>query len=791
MGAIKQTLKDLAISDGEYEAIVERLGREPNDLELGLFGSLWSEHCAYKHSKPLLRTLQSHSPRILVDPGQENAGAVDIGNGLAVVMKIESHNHPSAVEPYEGAATGVGGIVRDIFAMGARPMALLNSLRFGSLDSARNRYLFDGAVSGISDYGNCIGVPNVGGEVVFSDSYSGNPLVNAMCVGIAPIEKLLRAATGGPGNLLMLIGAETGRDGIHGASGLASRSFEDERELRPAVQVGNPFLEKILIEACMELAESNLLVGLQDLGAAGLSTASVESADKGGAGIRIDVSKVHRREPGMTPYEVMLSESQERMLAVVDPTRVGAVERILDKWDIQYSIIGESTADGMATIHDGDQTSARLPIGLLTDAPTYRLTGVEAPAAALNRRFDLQAVPLPSDPPSDVLLRLLASPNIASKHSVYRQYDHQVQTNTVVPPGADAAVLRVKNTTIGLALAADGNGRKSCLDPYIGGMLAVAEACRNVSTVGAEPIALTDCLNFGNPEKPDIYYQLEECIRGMSDASSALRAPIISGNVSLYNETDGQDIYPTPIVGALGLLQDAAAHATPAFKRAGRAVVLLGCNDVSGAAASLAGSEYLDSEHNMVAGQPAIDLQLEAAVQRACRKAISERIIDSAHDCSDGGLAVAIAECCIAGNVGFAGSFTWSGRWDAALFGETESRIIVSLPDSHLEELQRLCTDEGVPSIILGTSGGKKITFGHEIEIDLQQAARAWNNTPTSSLHPPTPFPHPPTSYPAPTHAIPAPTHAIPAPTHVIPAKAGISKTPPAWTGGLSRLADG
>lgn len=728
MGASKQTLEDLAISVGEYEAIVERLGREPNGLELGMFGSLWSEHCAYKHSKPLLQMLQHDSPHMLVAPGQENAGAVDIGNGLAVVMKIESHNHPSAVEPFEGAATGVGGIVRDIFAMGARPIALLNSLRFGRLDSARNRYLFGGVVAGISGYGNCIGVPNVGGEVVFSDSYSGNPLVNAMCVGLVQSDRLLSATTGGPGNLLMLIGAETGRDGIHGASGLASRSFDDDRELRPAVQVGNPFLEKILIEACMELAESKRLVGLQDLGAAGLSTASVESAAKGGTGIRIDVSKVARRERGMTPYEVMLSESQERMLAIVDPRHVGEVTRILDKWDLQYRIIGESTEDGMVTVLDGEAMSGRLPVGLLTDAPTYRLTGVEAPSAALNRRFDLQAVPLPSEPPSDVLLRLLASPNITSKRSVYRQYDHQVQTNTVVVPGADAAVLRVKGTRNGLALATDGNGRKCYLDPYVGGMLAVAEACRNVSTAGAKPIALTDCLNFGNPEKPEVYYQLEECIRGMEAASSALGAPVISGNVSLYNESDGQDIYPTPIVGALGFLEDAAVHATPAFKRAGDIVVMLGGGDVRGDAASLAGSEYLDYEHEIVAGQPMIDLRLEAAVQRVCRRAVSESVIDSAHDCSDGGLTVAIAECCIAGDLGFVGSFAWSGRWDAALFGETESRIVVSLPESRLERLRRLCDEEDVPWVVLGAVGGKRIALSRGVEVDLREAERAWSS---------------------------------------------------------------
>lgn len=724
----KETLEALAISEGEYEAIVERLGREPNELELGLFGSLWSEHCAYKHSKPLLRMLPNTSPRMLVAPGQENAGAVDIGSGLAVVMKIESHNHPSAIEPYEGAATGVGGIVRDIFAMGARPIALLNSLRFGQPDTARNRYLFGGVVAGISEYGNCIGIPNVGGEVVFSDSYTDNPLVNAMCVGIVPADKLISATTGTPGNLLMLVGADTGRDGIHGASGLASRSFEDDRELRPAVQVGNPFLEKVLIEACMELAQSGRLVGLQDLGAAGLSTASVESADKGGTGIRIDVSAVARRESGMTPYEVMLSESQERMLVIVAPDDAGEVAKILDKWDLHATIVGESTADGDVSILDDGREHGRLPVELLTDAPMYRLTGKKPQWLTDAQDFDLNQVPVPKLPPAVILLSLLESPNIASKLSVYRQYDHQVQTNTVVAPGGDAAVLRVKGADTGIALATDGNGRKCYLDPHIGGMIAVAEACRNVSTVGATPIALTDCLNFGNPEKPDIYYQLEECVKGMSAASEAFAAPVISGNVSLYNESRGRDIYPTPIIGALGLLDDVSAHSTMSFKNEGDVVVLLGSNEVRGDAASLAGSEYLELVHDKVAGQPTIDLALEAAVQQACRRAVAKNIINSAHDCSDGGLAVALAESCITGNIGFTASFTHSGRWDAALFGETESRIIVSLPEHHLTHLQRLCSNEGVPSVPLGTVGGTQLALGNDLKLDLEMIKDSWSN---------------------------------------------------------------
>ncbi len=723
----KETLEALAITEAEYEAIIERLGREPNELELGLFGSLWSEHCAYKHSKPLLRMLPNVSPRVLVAPGQENAGAVDIGNGLAVVMKIESHNHPSAIEPYEGAATGVGGIVRDIFAMGARPVALLNSLRFGQPDSTRNRYLFGGVVAGISGYGNCIGIPNVGGEVVFSDSYADNPLVNALCVGIIPADKLTSATTGAPGNLLMLVGADTGRDGIHGASGLASRSFDDDRELRPAVQVGNPFLEKVLIEACLEMVETGCLVGLQDLGAAGLSTAAIECAGKGGTGIRIDVSKVARRESGMTPYEIMLSESQERMLVVVAPDDVSKIVKILDKWDLDGAVVGDSTGDGDVSIVEDGREHGRLPVGLLTDAPTYRLTGKKPKWLEKAQEFDLNQIPLPDAPPADILLRLLASPNIASKMSVYRQYDHQVQTNTVVAPGGDAAVLRVKGADTGIALTTDGNGRKCYLDPYAGGIITVAEACRNLSVVGATPIALTDCLNFGNPEKPEIYYQLEQCVKGIATASTAFGAPVISGNVSLYNESRGRDIYPTPIIGALGLLDDVSSHATMDFKNEGDVVILIGCDEVRGEPDSLAGSEYLEVVHDKVVGRPSIDLELETSAQRVCRKAIAECGLRSAHDCSDGGLAVALAESCIAGNIGFTSSFDWSGRWDAALFGETESRIVVSLSEDRVTELERLCSVEGVSCLVLGKVGGSRFTLGRSIDLDVGEVERAWS----------------------------------------------------------------
>ena len=724
----KESLEELAISEAEYEAIVKRLGRAPNDLELGLFGSLWSEHCAYKHSKPLLRMFAADSPRLLVAPGEENAGAIDIGDGLAIVMKIESHNHPSAIEPYEGAATGVGGIVRDIFAMGARPIALMNSLRFGPLESARNRYLFGGVVAGISGYGNCIGVPNVGGEVVFADSYSGNPLVNAMCVGILPKERLISATTGHAGNVLMLIGADTGRDGIHGASGLASRTFEEERELRPAVQVGNPFLEKVLIEACLELVDTDHIVGLQDLGAAGLSTASVECASKGSTGLSIDVSKIPRREEAMSPYEIMLSESQERMLVIVKPGHEEAVEEILNKWDLQATAIGVATDDGYATITENDVVLGELPVRLLTDAPMYRLQGTKPEGLSELQGYDFGQILIPDKSPSDILLRLLGSPNIASKHSVYRQYDHQVQTNTVISPGGDAAIIRVKGTSKGIALATDGNGRKCYLNPYVGGMLAVAEACRNVSVVGATPIALTDCLNFGNPEKSEIYYQLEEAVKGMSAASDAFNSPVVSGNVSLYNEAQGEGIYPTPVVGALGLLENVANHTTVGFKKTGDVVVLIGDDLSQVKLENLAGSEYLELVHGLVVGNPSLDIDAEVVVQNLCRRVIQEGLVSSAHDCSDGGLAVALAESCIQGGIGFSGKFIASGRWDVALFGEGESRIILSLPQSQLSRLENLCEESSVNYAVIGTVGGQRFIIDEAINLSLATLAESWEN---------------------------------------------------------------
>ncbi|MBI2908566.1 MAG: phosphoribosylformylglycinamidine synthase subunit PurL [Chloroflexi bacterium] len=723
MSIDKSLLDEVALSEEEYALIVERLGREPTHVELGMFGSLWSEHCGYKHSKPLLGLLPTTAPHIRVKAGEENAGVVDIGDGLAIVMKMESHNHPSAIEPFQGAATGVGGIVRDIFAMGARPIALLNSLRFGPLTEPHNRYLFGGVVGGIGSYGNCLGIPDVAGEIYFSPAYTQNPLVNAMCVGIVETGKLLKATASGVGNLLMLVGADTGRDGLHGASGLASRTFGDEKELRSAVQVGNPFLEKSLLEACLELAQTDYIVGLQDLGAAGLTSAAVECAGKAGTGIEIDVLRVPRRETGMTPYEVMLSESQERMLVIVKKGYEDKVRALFGRWDLHSDIIGIVTDDGLARIKEGDKAVAEAPVALLTRPPMYRLPGVRP--AWLDAEFDLASLPdIAPESAADVLVRLLASPTIASKEWVYRQYDHMVWTNTVIPPGGDGALLRVRGSKKGIALASDGNGRYCYLDPYEGGAIAVAEAARNVVCTGATPLAITDCLNYGNPEKPEVYYQLEEGIRGMAEACRILGTPVISGNVSLYNETAGEPIYPTPVVGMLGLMDDVDRRCTMGFKKEGDLALLLG--NLSNHVSSLSGSEYLEMVHNKVAGRPQIDLDLEQGLQRCCLAAIRQGLLSSAHDCSDGGLAVALAECCIAGNIGVKVDSRPGSRLDAFLFGEAQSRIIVSVTPQNRKKLEALASEHGVTMKMLGSVGGDSLALGREFSVPVSRVAQAW-----------------------------------------------------------------
>jgi phosphoribosylformylglycinamidine synthase len=724
-----EVLAEVALSRDEYELIVEKLGRVPNAVELGMFGAMWSEHCGYKNSRPLLRLFPTTGPRVAQGPG-ENAGAVDIGDGLVAVFKIESHNHPSAVEPYEGAATGVGGIVRDIFTMGARPVAILDSLRFGPLTEARNRYLFGGVVGGIGGYGNCLGIPNLGGDIFFDPAYTGNPLVNAMCVGVAERDALMRAKASGVGNLVLLVGADTGRDGIHGAT---FASVDDpEKSHRGVVQVGNPFLEKLLLEACLEVLQTEHVVAMQDLGAAGLTSSAVECASRGDVGLEIDVALVSRRESGMSAYEVMLSESQERMLVVVTQEGLDEVRAVFDRWSLHSDVIGTVTDDGLVRVLDNGVIAAEIPATLLTDeCPTYTREGVESSHTIELRQFDPLTLPdLGSgETPSahDALLALLSSPNIASRLPVTRTYDSTIMTNTVIGPvQGDAGVVRIKGTARGLAMKTDCNPRYCFLDPYLGGMHAVAEAARNLACVGAEIVAITNCLNFGNPERPEIYFQLKRAVEGMAAACRSFEAPVISGNVSLFNQSGSEAILPTPVVGAVGVLDDVSLHAGSAF-RDGRAVYLIGSPD-----ATLGASEFLSRVHGRTAGAPPmLDLELEWSVQEATRRAIRQRLICAAHDCSEGGLAVALAESCISGGVG--GRFDLSalaerasGRLDQTLFGEASSRIVVQAETGKEQDLEALCRELGVPCLKLGTTQGESFVLSPIVDIALREIEDAW-----------------------------------------------------------------
>ena len=728
----QEALDAVALSRDEYGTLVARLGREPNAVELGMFGSLWSEHCGYKNSRPLLRRLPSAGERVLTRAGAENAGAIDIGDGWAAVMKIESHNHPSAIEPYQGAATGVGGIVRDILAMGAWPVALLDSLRFGPPDEAGNRYLLEGVVGGIGGYGNCLGIPTVGGEVAFDPSYTGNPLVNAMCVGVVRADSIVSATAGEAGNVLLLAGADTGRDGIHGASGLASRTDPEARfgEMRPAVQVGNPFLEKLLLEACHELCSERRgwIAGLQDLGAAGLTSAVLECCARSGAGAVLDLDRVPRRESGMTPYEVMLSESQERMLVVARPEHADDVAALLARWEVPCAVIGEVTGGGEVVLREGGGEVARVPVAVAVDAPAYTREGRRSPDAVARAQANPGAFPdLPPAAATEALAMLLARPNLASKREVFRQYDHQVLAGTVVPPGGDAAVVRVPGTGIGLALATDGNGRYCGLDARNGGAIAVAEAARNVVCTGARPLAVTDCLNFGAPENPAVYASLADAIDGIADACRAFGVPVVSGNVSLYNESGGEPVAPTPVIGMLGLLEDVRAHLGAAFPRAGADVWLLG-GTVAQPARTLAGSEYLRAAHEAVLGTPVVDLAAEARLHELTLAANAAGILLSAHDCADGGLAVALAECCLLGDAGFAGEAAVEGRLDAALFGEAQGRIVVSAPPDAGERLTALAAETGVPIARLGVTVDEPVLRFGPIDADLAVLRAAWES---------------------------------------------------------------
>src|SRR3954447_24548089 len=721
----------------EYERIVQALKREPTETELGIFSVMWSEHCSYKSSRIHLKKLPTRGSRVLQGPG-ENAGAVDIGGGLAAVVKIESHNPPSYIEPYQGAATGVGGIIRDIFTMGARPIALWNSLRFGPLDGpdgARTRRIVAGVVSGIGGYGNSIGIATVGGEVAFAPTYAGNPLVNVLCLGIAEAGALIKGTASGVGNPVYYVGAKTGRDGIHGAT-MASAEFDDKSaEKRPAVQVGDPFMEKLLLEACLELMQTDALIGVQDMGAAGLTCSTCEMGARGGAGVEIDVRHVPQRETGMSAYEIMLSESQERMLLAVKKGREAEVERIFEKWDLHAAHIGEVTSDGMMRVKDHGETVAEIPNTALVDAaPIYDRPATRPAYLDDVQQFDLSS--LSPALPSDALLSLLGSPTIASKRWVYRQYDHMVRTNTIVLAGMGAGVVRVKGTNRALAMSVDGNGRYCYLDPRRGAMLAVAEASRNVACAGATPIGGTNCLNFGNPERPDIMWQLVQSIEGIAEACRALNVPITGGNVSLYNETNGEAIYPTPVLGVVGVLDDAAKVVARAFRGEGDDIVLLG--DGTG---ELGGSEYLKVMHRLVRGRPPeLDLDRERRLIELLGRAARASVVRSAHDCSDGGVAVTLAECVfdtggigcevdvpMVANMSGVPSFGALG----ALFGESASRAIVSVRAADRPALMELVASAGVPANLIGKTGGSRLVLrvGGRTMVDLpvETAERAWS----------------------------------------------------------------
>ncbi len=720
----------VGLTQAEFDRIRSVLGRIPNPLELAMFGVLWSEHCSYKHSKPLLRRFPTTGPHVLQGPG-ENAGAVDIGDGLAAVMKIESHNHPSAVEPFQGAATGVGGILRDIFTMGGRPIALMDALSFGDPANARVRYLLGGVVGGIAYYGNCVGVPTVGGSVTFHPSYTGNPLVNVLCLGVAQRDRLLRSGAQGVGNLVLLVGSATGRDGIAGASFASAELSGNGEERRPAVQVGNPFLEKLLIEACLDLVGDPDVIAMQDLGAAGLTGAATEMAASGGTGIELDVTRVSRREAGMTPMEVMLSESQERMLVVVRAGAEARIQEVFRRWQLHSDVIGHVTDDGLVRVRDGASIVAELPASFLSGGvPIYE------PPAELRAPADGSVSRPPDEPPFAVpdnftaaLTTLIASPNLCSRRAVFQQYDHMVQTNTVVPPGEGAAVLRVKGTRRALALGLGGNVRASAASPGIGGALAVAEACRNVACAGARPLAVTDCLNFGDPERPAVWRAMAEAVQGMRSACLALEVPIISGNVSLYNETDGAAIAPTPVVGALGIVDDVEHHAR-AILLPGQELWLLGPLQ-----ATLGASEYAAVCHGWEGGAPlSVDLELERRVQGCVRELVAAGLAPTATDVAEGGLAVCLAELAAASQIGVRGDGTLTelvssgqmGRPDQVLFGEAASRVVVGISAEAAERLQATARRWNVPAQRLGVADGARLEVGGRIAVTVDELRQQW-----------------------------------------------------------------
>jgi phosphoribosylformylglycinamidine synthase II len=725
-----EVIQEHNLTEEEYSQILQILGREPNITELGIFSVLWSEHCSYKSSKVHLKKFPTKGPYVIQGPG-ENAGVIDIGYGLTAVFKMESHNHPSFIEPYQGAATGVGGILRDVFTMGARPIALLDSLRFGNPENPRTRYLVEGVVSGIAGYGNCIGIPTVGGEIYLDDCYDGNILVNVFTVGVAKKDRIFKGVAGGVGNPVIYVGAKTGRDGIHGAT-MASEEFDKEsEEKRPTVQVGDPFMEKLLLEACLELMKTDCIVGIQDMGAAGLTSSSFEMAGRAGNGIEMDLDLVPLREEGMTPYEIMLSESQERMLLVAKKGKEGEVIDIFKKWDLDAVVIGIVTDDGVVRIREKGATVAELPVKpLTTDAPVYdRPHRIPEYQEELNR-LDVDTLDIPDDLES-VFRKLISSVEGCDKSWIYRQYDHMIRTNTVVLPGSDAAVLRVKGTTLGIAISVDCNSRYCYLDPFQGGQITVAEAARNIAVSGARPLALTDCLNFGNPEKPEIMWQFKNSVEGIAHACNVLDTPVVSGNVSFYNETMGRGIFPTPAIAMVGVIKDYTIALAQFFREAGHIIYLVGPDQRE---EDMGGSLYLKEVQGLVKGlPPMVDLDYEKRLHRFLVEGTKRFYFESAHDISEGGLAVALAEC----------SFPPSGdpmgctvinpyenlRPDAALFGETQGRVIISLKPEKESDFLKFADENGMPVCGIGKTGGKRFIIEGFVDIDINEAYTIWKES--------------------------------------------------------------
>lgn len=724
----QELIADLGLSEQEYKKLCNLLGRKPNYTELGLFSAMWSEHCSYKNSKPVLKLFPTEGKRVLQGPG-ENAGIVDIGDGLAIAMKIESHNHPSAIEPYEASATGAGGVIRDIFTMGARPVALLNSLRFGSLHESNVQYLFKEVARGFSSYANRVGLPVVGGEVYFDPSYEGNPLVNAMCVGVVKHTNIVKAKARGVGNSVMIVGGATGRDGVAGASFASAQLDEESAQKRSAVAIGDPQLGRVLREACLELIAKGLVLSIQDMGAAGLVCSTSEMASRGGTGIEVDISLVPKSEDGMIPYEVMLSESQERMLVIVEKGEVSEAKEVLARWDVPASVIGEVTVDGILRVKEAGKIVAEVPARALVDqAPVYHRQ--TRPPDYLKKTQELEIMDLKE--PQDynpILLELIGSPSIASKEWLYKHGDPKVSGDVLVSPGSDASVLRIQGTRKAIALTCDCNARYCYLDPYVGGAIAVAEACRNLVCSGARPLAVTDCLNFGNPMRPEIFWQFRRCVEGISEACRMFDTPVISGNVSFYNESPLGAVDPTPTIGMVGLIEDFDRYYTQWFEAEGDLICLLGENREE-----LGGSEYLALIHNLKEGvPPELDLDLERRVHSAVLKAIQAGLINSAHDCAEGGLAIALAECCVSNPKKILGArinTVTQMRPDVLLFGESQSRILVSCNPRNLSQIEEVAKAENAPFEVLGRVEGEGLLIDvndkRVVALGLEQIEQRW-----------------------------------------------------------------